>query len=60
MAAISSMSSAVKFALDRERMFRPPMPKYIASVPAARAAARDSRLPTGAMISKSERFMVQS
>ena len=48
-----SMSSAVKFALERERMLSPSMPKYTASVPADKAAARDSRLPTGAIISKS-------
>ncbi len=52
-AAISAMSSAVKLALDLLRMFRPSMPKYTASAPACTAAASDSRLPTGAIISKS-------
>lgn len=51
------MSSAVKLALERLRMFSPSMPKYIASAPEARAAASDSRLPTGAMISKSDLFI---
>ena len=39
------------------RMFNFPMPKYIELAPAFKAAAKLSRLPTGAIISKSERFM---
>ncbi len=56
-AIIVRRSSIEKLALERERMFSPCTPKYIASAPALIAACRDSKLPTGAIISKSERVM---
>ena len=51
--AISFRSSRVKADADPDRMFSRPTPKYTESAPAWMAAARLSRLPTGAIISKS-------
>src|SRR3712207_9477728 len=53
--AISRRSSIVKVFAERARIFRFSMPKYMESAPSCMAAARDSREPTGAIISKSER-----
>ena len=53
--AISFRSSMVKALALCERMFSRPMPKYTESAPAFMAAAKLSRDPTGAIISKSER-----
>ena len=43
----------VKWLAECERMFSCSTPKYTESAPAFSAAANESRLPTGAMISKS-------
>ena len=39
-----------------DRMFNCPMPKYTELAPACMAAAKLSREPTGAIISKSDNF----
>ena len=46
----------VKWFAECERMFNCPIPKYTESAPELIAAARDSREPTGAIISKSVVF----
>ena len=47
----------LKLTLERERIFSPSMPKYTASAPPWWAAMSDSQEPTGAMSSKSVRFI---
>ena len=52
-AAISRRSSTVNVLAECALMLSRPMPKYTEPAPACIAACRLSRLPTGAMISKS-------
>ena len=52
-AAMSRRSSMVKWLAECDRMFSCSTPKYTESAPAFNAAANESRLPTGAIISKS-------
>jgi len=57
---MSCKSLTVNALAECARMFRRPMPKYTLSAPALSAAARLSRLPTGAMISMSSLFIIQT
>ena len=52
-AAMSRRSSVVNVLAEWARMFSRPTPKYTDPAPACMAACRLSRLPTGAIISKS-------